>query len=141
MVRGIKNILVPLDGSKNSIRGLDKAISIAKDSKATITGVHVFHLPRLAGIKLTKNMEKDARAKATHAIGIAKRLVEKNGIPYKWKTTAGKTGDAIVNTAKGTRADMIVIGARGIGAAKETFLGSTSNYVMHKAKMPVLIVK
>ncbi len=141
MVKGIKNILVPLDGSKNSYRGLDRAISIAKDSKATITGVHVFHLPRLAGIKLTKNMEKEARAKATRAIGIAKALVEKNGIPYKWKKTAGKTGDAIVNTAKGIISDMIVIGARGLGAAKEKFLGSTSNYVMHKAKMPVLVVK
>ena len=51
------------------------------------------------------------------------------------------TGGAIVKTAKGIRADMIVIGARGLGAAKEKFLGSTSNYVMHKAKMPVLIVK
>ena len=141
MVKGIKNILVPLDGSKNSFRGLDKAISIAKDSNATITGIYVFHLPRLAGIKLTKNMEKEAKAKATRAIGIAKGLVEKNGIPYKWKTTAGKTGDAIVNTAKGIRADMIVIGARGLGATKEKFLGSTSNYVMHKANMPVLVVK
>ena len=119
MVKGIKNILVPLDGSKNSLRGLDKAIAIAKDSKATITGIYVFHLPRLAGIKLTKNMEKDARDKATRVIGIAKGRVEKNGILYKWKTTAGKTGDAIVNTAKGIRADMIVMGARGLGAAKE----------------------
>ncbi len=141
MVKGIKNILVPIDGSKNSYRGLDKAMSIAKGYSTTITGIYVFHLPRLAGIKLTKNMEKDARAKATRAIGIAKRRVEKNGISFKWKTSAGKTGDAILNTAKRIRADMIVIGARGLGAAKEKFLGSTSNYVMHKAKMPVMIVK
>jgi len=141
MVKGIKNILVPIDGSKNSYRGLDKAISIAKGDSATITGIYVFHLPRLAGIKLTKNMEKDAHNKATRAIEIAKRRVEKNGISFKWKTSAGKTGDAILNTAKGIRADMIVIGARGLGAAKEKFLGSTSNYVMHKSKMPVLVVK
>ena len=141
MVKGIKNILVPIDGSKNSYRGLDKAMSIAKGDSTTITGIYVFHLPRLAGIKFTKKMEKDARDKATRAIGIAKGRVEKNGIPFKWRTAAGKTGDAIVNTAKGIRADMIVIGARGLGAAKEKFLGSTSNYVMHKAKMPVLVVK
>ena len=141
MATAIKNILVPIDGSKNSFRGLNKAISIAKDSGAKITAIYVFHLPMLAGIKFTKSMEKNARDKATKAIGVAKGLVEKNGITFKWKTTAGKTGDAIVNTAKGTRADMIVIGARGLGATKETFLGSTSNYVMHKAKMPVLVVK
>ncbi len=140
MVIGIKNILVPIDGSKNSYRGLDKAISIAKGG-STITAIYVFHLPWQAGIKFTKNMKKESTAKATRAIGIAKRLVEKNGIQFKWKTTAGNTGDAIVNTAKGIRADMIVIGARGIGAAKEKFLGSTSNHVIHKAKMPVLVVK
>ena len=37
--------------------------------------------------------------------------------------------------------DLIVIGSRGMGAIKEFFLGSTSNYVMHKSKKPVLIVK
>ena len=137
----IKNILVPIDGSKNSFRGLNNAISIAKSSGASITAVYVFHLPALAGIKLTKSMEKEARNKATKAIGIAKGLVEKNGLSFKWKTTAGKTGDSIINTARGTKANMIVIGARGLGAAKEKFLGSTSNYVMHKAKIPVLVVK
>ena len=140
MVKGIKNILVAIDGSKNSYRGLDKAISIAKGG-GTITAIYVFHLPWQAGIKFTKNMKKESSTKATRAIGIAKGLVEKNGIPFKWKTTAGNTGDAIVNTAKRIRADMIVIGVRGIGAAKEKFLGSTSNHVMHKAKMPVLVVK
>jgi nucleotide-binding universal stress UspA family protein len=141
MVKGIKNILVPIDGSKNSYRGLDKAISIAKDDSTTITVIYVFHLPWQAGIKLTKNMKKESSAKATRAVGIAKGLVEKNGIPFKWKSTAGNTGNAIVKTAKAIRADMIVIGARGIGAVKEKFLGSTSNHVLHKAKMPVLVVK
>ena len=141
MAKTIKNILVPIDGSKNSFRGLDKAISIAKGDSATITGLYVFHLPLLAGIKLTKKMENDSRTKGTRAIGTAQRLVEKNGIPFKWKTAGGKAGDAILNIAKGIKADMIVIGARGLGATKEKFLGSTSNYVMHKSKMPVLVVK
>ena len=35
-----KRIMVCLDGSKNSLRGLDKAILFAKQSDATIIGVH-----------------------------------------------------------------------------------------------------
>ena len=35
-----KRIMVCLDGSKNSLRGLDKAISFAKQSDAVIIGVH-----------------------------------------------------------------------------------------------------
>ncbi len=37
--------------------------------------------------------------------------------------------------------DHIVIGARGIGLPKEIFFRSTSNFVLHKAKDPVTIVK
>ena len=36
----LKRILVCLDGSKHSLRGLDKAISFAKQSDATIIGIH-----------------------------------------------------------------------------------------------------
>ena len=45
MVQKIKKILVPIDGSKNSFRGLDEAIEIARQSHATITGLYVKHMP------------------------------------------------------------------------------------------------
>ena len=35
-----KRIMVCLDGSKHSLRGADAAISLAKQSDATIIGVH-----------------------------------------------------------------------------------------------------
>jgi len=37
--------------------------------------------------------------------------------------------------------DQIAIGSRGMGFPKEIFFGSTSNFVLHKAKAPVTIVK
>ncbi len=40
-----KKILVPLDGSKNSIRGLDMAIHIARQSQGTITALTVKSVP------------------------------------------------------------------------------------------------
>ena len=35
----------------------------------------------------------------------------------------------------------IIIGSRGKGPTTEIILGSVSNYVIHKAKCPVIIVK
>jgi len=134
-------ILVPLDGSTNSARGLDRAIEIAKESDAEITGFYVFHLPLLAGVKYTQKMKEDAQKKAVKAIGPAMKRAEKAGASFKYKTGGGRTGSEIVNFAKKGNYDMIVIGARGLGGAKEAFLGSTSNYVMHKTKIPVLVVK
>jgi len=54
---------------------------------------------------------------------------------------SGGYGNRIVYIAEKKNFDLIVIGSRGRGAAKEIFLGSVSNYVLHKSKKPVLIVK
>ena len=37
----VKRIMVCLDGSKNSLRGLDTAIKFARQSNATIVGVYI----------------------------------------------------------------------------------------------------
>ncbi|MBM3910377.1 MAG: universal stress protein [Thaumarchaeota archaeon] len=136
-----KKILVPVDGSANSMRGLDKAISIAKASNAEITGYYVFHLPFSAGIKLTNKMKKDADAEAIRSIGPAMQRCERAGAKFKYKTGGGNTGQQIISFAEKNSYDMIVMGARGLTGAKEKFLGSVSNYVMHESKIPVLIVK
>lgn len=137
----LTKILVPLDGSPNSMRGLDRAIDIAKGGNAEITGFYVFHLPLAAGIRYTKKMKDDAQKKAVKAIGPAMNKTQKAGATFKYKTGGGHTGSEIVKFAQKGKFDMIVIGARGVGGAKEAFLGSTSNYVMHKTKIPVLVVK
>jgi len=83
-------ILVPLDGSTNSIRGLDRAIEIAKGGGAEITGFYVFHLPLTAGIKYTKKMKDDAQTKAVKAIGPAMNKAQKAGAIFKYKTGTGE---------------------------------------------------
>ena len=140
MAGKFSKILVPLDGSKNSMRGLDKAIAIAKESNAEITGFYVFHLPLAAGLKYTKKMRDEAQDKAVKAIGPAMRKAKQAGAAFQYKTGGGNTGDEIVRFATKGKYDMIVIGARGLGGV-QGFLGSVSNHVMHKSKIPVLVVK
>jgi nucleotide-binding universal stress UspA family protein len=48
-------------------------------------------------------------------------------------------GELLVRIAKEYHVDMIVMGARGMGKIKKAFLGSVSDYVMKKARVPVLI--
>jgi nucleotide-binding universal stress UspA family protein len=134
-------ILVPLDGSSNSTRGLDRAIEIARGSGAEITGFYVFQLPVAAGIKYTQKMKDEAQRKAVKAIGPAMTRTKKAGATFKYKTGGGNAASEIVKFAQKGKFDMIVIGARGMGGVKEAFLGSTSNHVMHKTKIPVLVVK
>jgi len=63
-------------------------------------------------------------------------------IDYRWLTgSAGSPGEWIVKVAKEDDVDMIVMGARGLGKIKKTILGSVSDYVLNKSKVPVLIFK
>lgn len=140
----IKNILVPLDGSKNSIRGLDEAIYIARHTHATITGVFVRYLPPIYAIHPIGLLGKDFEKAAKRILESAKTRSAKNGILFKYKIIrSADPGYYIVQFAhsRKNKFDLIVIGSRGMGYAKEIFLGSVSHYVLHKSKIPVLIVK
>ncbi len=140
MAKPFGKILVPLDGSKNSMRGLDTAIALAKASGAEITGFYVFHLPMSAGIKYTKKMRDAAQDRAAKAIGPAMRKAQQAGATFKHETGGGNTGEEILKAASRGRFDLIVIGARGV-SGPGAFLGSVSNHVMHKSKIPVMVVK
>ena len=71
----------------------------------------------------------------------AKLKAAKKGILFFDRVSYGDDGKRIVEVAEKHNFDLIVIGSRGMGAAKEIFLGSTSNYVLHKSKKPVMMVK
>jgi nucleotide-binding universal stress UspA family protein len=137
----VKKILVPIDGSKNSFRGLDKAIYLARQCQATITGLYVVPLPPPRTDYQLKDIEKYFLKNATKFMAYAKKHSAQNGILFYHKTVYGDEGPKIVKFAIDKKFDLIVIGSRGYGSIKELFLGSTSNYVLHKAPIPVLIVK
>ena len=132
---------MPLDGSKNSFRGLHYAIYIARQCGATITGVYVipFYPSGLTLFPLPHVKELAERAKKI--MSVSKTLAAQKGIVFNEKITDGHEADEIIGFAKEKKFDLIVIGARGYGAAKRFFLGSVSNAVVHESKTPVLVVK
>lgn len=137
----IKKILVPLDGSPNSFRGLDTAIQMARESDATITGLYVLEMVKPQTNEPITPLEKMLLERAQSIMKKAKLKAAQKGILFFDRTSYGDDGKKIVDISERKDFDLIVIGSRGMGAAKEIFLGSTSNYVLHKSKKPVLIVK
>ena len=139
----IKKFLVPLDGSKNSIRGLDMAIHIARQSHGTITALAVKSVPGIYAIHPLGFLDFNSMADVKKILNEAKTCAAKKGILLTGKALAGDPGYDIARFANNVKnkIDLVVIGARGRGSAKEIFLGSVSNYVLHKSKKPVLIVK
>uniref|UniRef100_H2YBW3 UspA domain-containing protein n=1 Tax=Ciona savignyi TaxID=51511 RepID=H2YBW3_CIOSA len=48
-------------------------------------------------------------------------------------------GEALIHLAEKDECDIIITGSRGLGAVRRTILGSVSDYVLHHAKIPVLV--
>jgi len=139
--RKIKKILVPLDGSKNSFKGLNEAIYFARQCGATLTGFHVvpFYPARFGDI--LRPFKKEAFKQARKFMDEAKTISAQNGILFNEKIVYGEAKWDIVDFSHSKKFDLVVIGSRGIGPIKEMFLGSVANYVVHKSKVPVLVVK
>ena len=137
--------MVCLDGSKNSLRGLDKAISFAKQSDAVIIGVHSdTSFSAFSAVRTPILPTKKWKQEAKKLMNVAKKKAEKSNIEFEGIVIGGHTSGIDLTTFANNpanRIDQIVIGSRGMGFPKELFFGSTSNFVLHKAKAPVTIVK
>jgi len=137
-------ILVPVDGSDNSIRALDHALILAKNMGSAVTTMHVIETPPTIYIesqKLLNEIMAKYRMESAKILDRCKQVAEDKGVKIE---TVIAEGDAALNiTGYGNNEgfDMIVIGSRGLGRFKEMVLGSVSNKVLHHAKCAVLIVK
>jgi len=139
----LKKILVPLDGSKNSIRGLEHAISLAKLADASIVGTHVSYVPGNLANPRQGFINQELVKEAKDYLDTAKKQCDESNIEFTSEIIPGIPSTGIVNFAHDVKnkINLIVMGTRGLSSAKETFLGSVSNHVVHKSNVPVLLVK
>lgn len=140
--KDIKKILVPLDGSKNSLEGLDEAIFLARHCSSSITALCVIpSYPPLPLMGKQIPYEKHIVEHTKKFMSEAKKTCVSNGIEFNEKIIKGIATLDIPEFALDNKFDLIVIGSRGMNPIKELFLGSVSNAVVHKSKVPVLVVK
>jgi nucleotide-binding universal stress UspA family protein len=148
-----RRILVPVDGSTTSNRGLRVAIDLAHDQQATLHLLHVVDelllTPALEGGAYFTAQQVDAYAAALRAQGgkvLAKAEAEaaKKGIACRTtlvETLGGPVADAIVAHAQKIRADLIVLGTHGRRGLKRAVMGSDAEGVVRASPVPVLLVR
>lgn len=141
----IKIILSPLDGSENSLRSLKHALDLAKQCQATVVGLHVLtDLSMFEAVHPIVISESKWPHYVKDIFKNARKLVEKSQVSFEEIVIGGRdAGYDIITFAnsKSNKIDVIVMGKRGLGFPKEVFLGSATNYVINKSRIPVLVVK
>jgi nucleotide-binding universal stress UspA family protein len=136
-----RNILVAVDGSKESKLALADAIDLALDSNAKLTVAHVSTQPP-GSIRSTPAGALAAAELPEFHAKVLREAVDSvpSELPVTTLLLEGHPAHEIVKAAKEYDHDLIVIGSRGRSRASAALLGSVSHEVLHESPVPVLVV-
>jgi len=142
-------ILVAFDGSKDATKAVEIACSLAEKYGSTLTVVHVYStaLPPYTGVTPMPVPELNgvsalSKERARGVLAKGMETAQNLGIKAKGELIeAGSTVQAITEFAATEKADLIVVGTRGMTGFKKLILGSVSSGLVSHSECPVLVVR
>jgi len=146
----VKKILIAVDGSKHALKSVEFGAEIAKGMGAEVLLFHVvkpYNLPeslkKFAEVEHMATIDADLlKIGAQHLLASANDVAKSAGLKnVEIEAEEGPIARTIVARAKSFKADMIIIGSRGMGDIEGILRGGVSHRVEVLAKCPVLVVK
>ena len=159
-----KNIYIPVDNSDYSNACVDLALDLAKGSDTTITASHVYaakmhdvrfrqmesglpeeyqdeqELERQRNIHdqlITKGMEVISDS----YLDVPKEKCKELQIPFVGKSLEGRNWTELVRDIKESPYDLVVMGALGLGAIKDSLIGTVAERGIRRSQKDILLVK
>jgi len=140
-------VLLAIDGSDQSLDAVRAVECLSPAHPLTV--LYVLNLPRLAYPTLGPNLDKELSMTVEEAMkeegasftNRAASLLPPHHGTTENRMVEGKPAETILAVAEEIHADMIVMGARGVGQLQEHVIGSVSYRVMTHASCPVFVVK
>ena len=127
----IPKILVPVDGSRYSMKGVDHAACLASTFSGSISGITLLKVINVDRSEETENLKKEAR----QILKDAKNVFSQAGVSEGLITTKliiGKPADEIIKETEGEHYNLIILGRKGRSAIKELILGGVSTKVLQR---------
>ena len=137
-------ILVPVDGSDNSMRALDAALVLSEKIGSEVTAIHVMEdIPvlHIESEKLLRKLIDDFKKESQLILSRCSEIAAKKGLVVNTKLLQGNASSSILEFCEKGKYDAIVMGSRGIGKFKELVLGSVSSKVLHHSSCAVMIIR
>jgi nucleotide-binding universal stress UspA family protein len=122
----IGTVLVGVDGSEGAMRARAFAEGLAAQLGAAVVVVHARGLLEAAAAGGTGHATVAGEAPAAALAGAI--------------VVDGEPVDVLLRVAEERRADLLVVGSRGIGGRPELLLGSTSTELAQRSTRPVVVV-
>lgn len=136
-----KNIVLATDFSDYASDAMRYAVSIARDTGATVHLVHAVEDPPHSADRGFGGFQAEAEVESDAEKTLAEIKLPDENIPVVRKLLHGAPDVEIVQYAKEVEADMVVLGTHGHTGLMRVLLGSVAESVVRKAHCPVLTVK
>lgn len=143
-----RRILVPVDGSPTSQRGLQEALSLAKTFDASLVLLHVIEsypmVMEMASTTTWQSITADLRTHGSALLERAHDAAKTAGIAceiHLEEAIASRVCDVIVDQAREHRCDLIVMGTHGRRGIERALIGSDAERVLRQSPVPVLMVR
>ena len=138
--------LLAVDGSDNAYEAVHAMKYMARAEELTL--LHALDVPRPAypmmvpevAEELYRSLEQSMREDGERLLDRVQSLLPMHAGPSTKHLRIGSPAEVIVATAEEQQADLIVMGARGLGPIKERLLGSVSHRILTLAPCATLIV-
>ena len=139
-------ILVPVDGSKCSLKAVKYAAELATGlrSKSSIVVINVHDdsaLYQMGSYVDPTTIEDYLIQTSQRELKGAQKILSQYKIPHNFIIEIGYVAETILQIATKEKCDMIIMGSKGRSGIADVLLGSVSQRVSSRAKQPVLLVK
>jgi len=142
----IKQVLVPVDFSPNSLRALEYAIELAKPFKSRLSVLFAvepiyYVVPDFTGSPaMGEVLTEQLRTARTQLARLAQQYAKRR-IKLHTLLQTGTAYEAIADTAKQIKAELIVMATHGRTGMSHLLLGSVAERVVRVAPCPVLTLR
>jgi len=136
-------VLIPIDGSENSLRAVRLVIRKAPLYKEPLE-IHLLNVQHpfpgtIRGVH--KEAEQFHHEEGLKALAAARKLLDDAGVKYAYHISVGEASEVIAHYVRDKKIEQIVMGTRGAGPVANMLLGSVATKVLHRVDVPVLLVK
>jgi len=139
----LERILVPIDFSDCSLEALEYAVMVARQAKASIELLHVLE-PVSYGLDFTLGHAADReqkRERLKKSLQNISDALSAAGITVRNHLRGGLPADSILDDARTSGSDLIVMGTHGRRGLSHVMAGSVAEAVLRRTRCPVLTVR
>ena len=146
----VKHVLIPTDGSAVARKAVRAGVALARDLGAKVTAYYAMDMIQpyafgdgyILDTSTLLGIERGAKEVGQKYLAAVEQAAKAAGVPCETLMTKPETpAEGIIAAAKKRKCDVIFMASHGRGGLASLVLGSVTQKVLARSKIPVLVYR